>query len=129
MTSISRRLLLAASLAAVFALPHAAFAGEAPAKKAGDVLVNASGMTLYVFDKDTAGSGKSACNGPCAGLWPALTAPADAKPSGDYSVVTRDDGTKQWAYKGRPLYTWVKDQKAGDKTGDGVGGAWHVVKD
>ncbi len=129
MTSICRRLVVAASLAAVFTLPQAVFAGEAPAKKAGDVLVSASGMTLYVFDKDTAGSGKSACNGPCAGNWPPLTAPADAKPSGDYSVVTRDDGTKQWAYKGRPLYTWVKDQKAGDKTGDGVGGAWHVVKD
>lgn len=127
--SISKRFIVAATLAAVFALPHAALAGEGPAKKSGDILVNPAGMTLYVFDKDTAGSGKSACNGGCAAVWPALTAPADAKPSGDYAVVTRDDGARQWAYKGRPLYTWVKDQKPGDKTGDGFNNVWHVVKD
>jgi predicted lipoprotein with Yx(FWY)xxD motif len=126
---ISKRVLVAASLAAVFAFPNAVLAAEAPAKKSGDVLVNSAGMTLYVFDKDPAGAGKSVCNGPCQGLWPALSAPADAKPSGDFSVVTRDDGTKQWAYKGRPLYNWVKDQKPGDKTGDGFNSVWHAAKD
>jgi predicted lipoprotein with Yx(FWY)xxD motif len=126
---ISKRLLIVASMTAVFAAPSALLAAEAPAKKSGDVYVNSSGMTLYTFDKDAAGSGKSACNGTCANLWPALAAPADAKPSGDWTVVTRDDGAKQWAYKGRPLYTWVKDQKAGDKTGEGVGGVWHALKD
>ena len=45
----------------------------------------------------------------------------------DWSVVTREDNTKQWAYKGRPLYHWAKDQKAGDKSGDGVGGVWHIA--
>jgi predicted lipoprotein with Yx(FWY)xxD motif len=59
---------------------------------------------------------------------PPLAARADAKPSGDWTVVTRDDGSKQWAYKGRPIYHWSKDQKAGDESGDGVGGVWHVVK-
>ncbi len=127
--SISKRLLAAAALATVFALPHAVLAGEAPAKKSGDVYVNASGMTLYTFDKDAAGSGKSACNGPCAGLWPAFAAPADARPSGDWTIVTRDDGAKQWAYKGKPMYTWVKDQKPGDKTGDGFNSVWHAAKD
>jgi predicted lipoprotein with Yx(FWY)xxD motif len=34
--------------------------------------------------------------------------------SGDYSIITRDDGKKQWAFKGKPLYFWAKDQKAGD---------------
>ena len=126
--SISRRLLGAAALAAAFAIPQTLFAAEAPAKMSGDVLVNPAGMTLYTFDKDTAGSGKSVCNAGCAAAWPPLTAAADAKPSGDYSIVTRDDGTKQWAYKGRPLYTWAKDQKPGDKTGDGVGGVWRVAK-
>jgi predicted lipoprotein with Yx(FWY)xxD motif len=127
--SISKRLFVAASLAAVFAIPSSLLAAEAPAKKSGDVFVNSSGMTLYTFDKDAAGSGKSVCNGPCANNWPPLAAPADAKPSGDWTVVTRDDGSKQWAYKGRPLYTWIKDQKAGDKTGEGVGGAWHTAKE
>jgi predicted lipoprotein with Yx(FWY)xxD motif len=49
--------------------------------------------------------------------------------SGDYSIVTREDGKKQLAYKGMPLYFWVKDTKPGDKTGDGfLNGAWHIVK-
>ena len=125
--SISKRFLVAASLAAVFALPNALYAGEAPAKKANDVLVNPKGMTLYTWDKDSAG--KSTCNDKCAVNWPPYTAAADAKPSGDYTIVTRDDGTKQWAYKGKPLYTWIKDKAPGDKTGDNVAGTWHVVKD
>ncbi len=72
--------------------------------------------------------GKSMCNGPCATNWPPLMAPADAKPSGGWSVVTRDDGSKQWAYKSHPLYTWVKDTKPGDTTGDAVGNVWHTAR-
>ena len=100
-----------------------------PAKKASDgTLTNAAGMTLYTFDKDAAG--KSACNGPCAANWPPLMATAGATASGDWTIVTRDDGSKQWAYKGKPLYTWIKDQKAGDKTGDGfANNAWHTAKE
>jgi len=91
------------------------------------VLTNTSGMTLYIFDKDSAG--KSVCNGPCAANWPPLMASGDAKTMGEWTVVTRDDGAKQWAYKGRPLYTWVKDTKPGDKTGEGVANnTWHVAK-
>jgi len=101
---------------------------QAPAKAEGGVLTNVAGMTLYTFDKDAAGSGKSTCNGPCAANWPPLMAGADAKPAGDYSIVTRDDGAKQWAYKGLPLYLWVKDTKPGDKTGDGFNNVWHVAK-
>jgi len=102
---------------------------DMPAKKAADgMLTNASGMTLYTFDKDTAG--KSACNGPCAANWPPLMAASGASASADWTIVTRDDGSKQWAYKGKPLYTWVKDQKAGDKTGDGfANNAWHTAKE
>lgn len=116
---------LAASLLAV---AFAASAQMAPAMKAADgTLTNDKGMTLYTFAKDA--GGKSACNGPCAGNWPPLMAGADAKASGDWSVITRDDGSKQWAYKGQPLYTWSKDSKPGDKTGDGfLNGAWHVAK-
>ena len=88
---------------------------------------DAKGMTLYTFDKDA--GGKSACNGPCATNWPPLMAAGDAKASGDWTVVTRDDGSKQWAYKGKPLYTWAKDTKPGDKTGDNVNNVWHTAKD
>jgi predicted lipoprotein with Yx(FWY)xxD motif len=108
-----------------------AFAGtalaQAPAKKTGGMMTNNAGMTLYAFDKDA--GGKSACNGPCAGNWPPLMAGSDAKASGDWSIITRDDGSKQWAYKGKPLYQWSKDKKPGDMTGDGFNGIWHVVKD
>ena len=100
----------------------------APVKTAGGMLVNTSGMTLYTFDNDTAGSGKSACNGPCAGLWPQLMAEADAKPEGDMTIVARDDGTKQWAYKGKPVYLYKSDMKAGDMTGDNFKNVWHVIK-
>ncbi len=111
----------------------AACAGQAtqpaaPAKLADGVLVGGNGMTLYTFDKDAAGSGKSVCNGPCATNWPPLFVMDGATGGADYSVVTRDDGKKQWAFKGKPLYYWAKDQKAGDRTGDGVNNVWHVAK-
>lgn len=92
----------------------------------GKVLADARGMTLYTFDRDA--PGKSNCNGPCAQNWPPLMAAPDAKPTGDWTVVTRDDGSKMWAYKGKPLYLWVKDQKPGDTTGDGVNNVWHVAR-
>ena len=94
----------------------------------GDMLTGSNGMTLYTFDKDPAGGGKSVCNDACATNWPPLLAMSGDAASGDYSIVTRDDGKKQWAVKGKPLYYWVKDQKSGDKTGDGVNNVWHVAK-
>lgn len=100
-----------------------------PAKVADGVLVGPNGMTLYTFDRDVTGSGKSVCNGPCATNWPPLMAMADAKAMGEWSVITRDDGGKQWAYKGKPLYTWAKDTKPGDTTGDGfLNNAWHAAR-
>jgi predicted lipoprotein with Yx(FWY)xxD motif len=99
----------------------------APANVSNGVLVGPNGMTLYTFDKDSAG--KSVCNGPCATNWPPLMAADADKPSGDYSIVTRDDGKKQWAMKGKPLYYWIKDTKPGDMTGEGMlNGAWHTAK-
>ena len=102
--------------------------GGAPAKMADGAYVGPNGMTLYTFDRDAAGSGKSVCNGPCATNWPPLAAGADAKPTGDWSVVTRDDGTRQWALKGKPVYYWIKDTKPGDRTGDGFNNVWRVAK-
>ena len=63
----------------------------APTMMSGGVMVNSAGMTLYTFDKDAANSGKSACNGPCAALWPPVAASGDMM-GDDYSVVARDDG-------------------------------------
>ena len=114
-----------AAILAAFALFTAAAHAQAPVKTQDGVLVDQSGMTLYTFDKDSAG--KSACYDGCAKAWPPLAASADAKPDGDYTVVTRDDGSKQWAYQGKPLYLFVKDAKPGDKQDDKVKDVWHVV--
>jgi predicted lipoprotein with Yx(FWY)xxD motif len=94
---------------------------------AGPVLADTKGMTFYIFDRDTTAD-KSACNGQCAQNWPPVMASGDAKPTGDWTVITRDDGSKQWAHKGKPLYTWSKDTKPGDTTGDGFNNVWHVAK-
>ncbi|UCE31938.1 MAG: hypothetical protein JSW68_03100 [Burkholderiales bacterium] len=113
----------------------AGFLGTTPARAAGEpaqaedgVLVGPNGMTLYTFDKDPADGGKSVCNGPCATNWPPLAAAAEAKPVGDFAPITRDDGAMQWAYKGKPLYYWVKDQKRGDRTGDGFRDVWRLAR-
>jgi predicted lipoprotein with Yx(FWY)xxD motif len=101
---------------------------EAPAKSEKGALVGSRGMTLYTFDKDRAGDGTSACVDKCAQLWPPLHAAAEERSSGDWSVIRRADGSRQWAYKGKPLYYWSKDQNPGDRTGDGVNNAWHVAR-
>jgi predicted lipoprotein with Yx(FWY)xxD motif len=116
-----------ACLSALLALSaHAA--DPLPVKKVNGILVDAHGMTVYTFDKDVAGSGKSACTGPCAENWPAVKA-GDAPVAEPYSTIVRDDGTKQLAYHGKPLYTFVKDKKAGERTGDKKMNVWHVVTD
>lgn len=92
----------------------------------GDVLAGENGMTLYTFKKDEAG--KSNCYDKCAANWPPLTATAEDKPEGAYTIIDRTDGSKQWAKDGMPLYFWVKDEKKGDITGDGVGGNWDLAK-
>jgi predicted lipoprotein with Yx(FWY)xxD motif len=93
----------------------------------GNVLADPNGMTLYTFDKDSTGT--SSCNGECAEYWPPVKAGADAKPVGDLTVITRDDGSKQWADDGKPLYTFVKDKKPGDVMGENFKNIWHVVKE
>jgi predicted lipoprotein with Yx(FWY)xxD motif len=115
-------------LTLVFALAACAEMSYAPVKYSNGLMTGTNGMTLYTFDKDVAGSGKSVCNGPCATNWPPFMAGADSKNGGDWTVVTRDDGSKQWAYSGKPLYYWSKDEKPGDTKGDGFNNAWRAVK-
>ena len=93
------------------------------------VLADAKGMTLYTFDNDTM-PGKSVCNGQCAQFWPPLFAKADDNDSGDWKVITRDDASKQWSFKGKPLYTFVKDTAPADFNGNGVPKdkpVWHCA--
>ena len=91
----------------------------------GEVFTDADGMTLYTYDKDT--PGKSNCTGLCAVFWPPVIAADTAKSTGRFTTITHDDGTKQWAYNGKPLYGYINDAKAGDTNGDGVDGVWHVA--
>jgi len=102
----------------------------------GQVVTDTSGMTLYVFDKDTAGSGKSTCSGACATAWPPATT-TNATPkapsglSGSLTTIKRDDGSLELTLDGRPLYRYAGDSAAGQTNGDGIngfGGLWHAAK-
>jgi len=99
----------------------------------GQVVTDTAGFTLYEFDRDTAGNGKSACNASCATTWPpaTTTSASPGKPSGlagALTTITRDDGSKQLALDGHPLYRFARDTAAGQTNGDGVGGIWHAAK-
>jgi predicted lipoprotein with Yx(FWY)xxD motif len=84
------------------------------------------GMTLYTYERDT--SSTSNCNGLCAATWTPMYAAADAIGTGDWSVIARGDGKKQWAYKGKPLYTYKNDAQPGDTSGNGRdNNAWRMA--
>ena len=107
-------------------------AGAQPAKLDANkrVLENPAGMTLYVFDRDEVGVDKtSQCNGECAKRWPPFLASTSDKASNDWSVEPRQDGSKQRAYKGRPLYTFSGDKSPGETNGlSQNGNTWHVAQ-
>ncbi|WP_431685615.1 COG4315 family predicted lipoprotein [Hahella sp. NBU794] len=92
----------------------------------GQVFANAQGMTLYTFTKDS--NGASVCYDACADSWPPFLAQQNAKTWGEFTVIARNDGTYQWAYKNQPLYLWVGDRQQGDATGHGVGNVWYVAQ-
>ena len=118
-----RKILIAASCAALLA----GCAASASLHSDNGVLVDGAGRTVYTFDKDVANSGKSACNGPCAALWPAVPSTGMGL-SPPYAEVMRDDGSRQLSYKGQPLYLYSADRKPGDRSGDHFKDVWHVVQ-
>ncbi len=81
-------------------------------------------LPLYTFDRDA--SGKSNCAGPCAAAWPPLAVTPGSAPVGEWSVIKRDDAKLQWAWRGRPVYTYAKDMPE-KPTGDGLGGVWRLI--
>lgn len=101
----------------------------------GQVLVDSNGMTLYYFEKDQKGSGKSNCEGACASAWPPLTASGEAKAMSGVNAsmlgtIERPDGTNQVTYAGWPLYTFVEDKKPGEDNGTDIkafGGSWYPL--
>jgi predicted lipoprotein with Yx(FWY)xxD motif len=97
----------------------------------GQILVDANGMTLYYFVRDTPGYGTSVCTGTCLGIWPAFDAPgvrvsSPLKPA-DFGEFTRADGGKQTTYRGWPLYSYSGDKAPGDTTGYGFNKVWYVM--
>lgn len=83
-------------------------------------------MALYTFKNDT--KGVSNCYDECAANWPPLLTNDVSMAGGAYLIIDRNDGNKQWAKDGLPLYYWIQDKKIGDVTGDGMGGAWDVAR-
>ncbi|WP_321366542.1 hypothetical protein [uncultured Celeribacter sp.] len=117
--------------AVLAAFATTAFAADAPVVtgKLGEdtyLMVADTHMTLYTFDKDE--KGVSNCYDECAGLWPPVIGEAGMELPKGYSLISRKDGTEQVAYKGQPLYLWVKDVNPGDMTGDGVKDVWHIAR-
>ena len=85
------------------------------------------GLTLYVFDSDLGASG-STCNDGCATTWPpVVVADGEVDNIPGLSLITRDDGSSQAAFKGRPLYFYANDTAAGDTNGQAVDYAWWKV--
>lgn len=97
---------------------------------AGSIVVDAKGMSLYFFTKDTKDSGTSACTGSCLVQWPPLTttsgSPAGEGVTGKLGTISTPDGKKQVTLNGMPLYYFAKDTKPGDILGQGVGGVWYL---
>ncbi len=107
---------------------HLSAAVAQPVVKKG-VLVTKDGFSLYVFDNDIAGSGQSVCNQPCSNVFPPYVAGAKDSAKGDMSLINRQDGSKQWAYKGRPLYRFYADDRPGQQGGDGINrNLWHIAR-
>ena len=95
--------------------------------KQGPKLVDLKGMTLYYYERDTTGK-TSNCNGKCTESWVPLAAPADAKAIGDFTVIGRNDGSKMWAYRYRPLYTSPADKTPGEVNGNATTLQWRVAR-
>ncbi len=101
----------------------------------GKVLVDSNGMTLYYFQKDQKGSGKSKCEGACASAWPPLTTSGEPEAmsgvnSSMLGTIERTDGTTQVTYAGWPLYTFVEDKKPGEDNGTdskAFGASWYPL--
>jgi predicted lipoprotein with Yx(FWY)xxD motif len=86
-----------------------------------------NGMTLYTYDRDEGTPGGSACVEECAVTWPPFMAGDDAQAIGGWGFITRPEGGRQWAYKGKPVYFYALDAFPGATFGDGVGTVWRVA--
>lgn len=119
-------LVLAGTLAAAAAQPNQDPHGKINGRGTAAALTDANNVPLYFYDRDT--RGKSTCYDACAATWPPLPAPPHAAPTGKWSVVTRRDGSKQWAYDGKPVYEYKNDTKPGSRGAVPISTHWHVAR-
>ena len=110
------RLITVATAMVIFLLNNTTYgATEVPPEVAqretgaGWYLTNSNGSTLYTYDSDITDPGHSTCVAKCAVTWPPLLAGPKPPPPGDWAVIVRDDGQRQWAYRGKPLYRSARD--------------------
>jgi predicted lipoprotein with Yx(FWY)xxD motif len=133
------RIFLLSALALVLAFAAGASASgsskvvakEARSESLGaTVLTRTNGHTLYSLSVET--HGRFVCTGGCLGTWKPLVVPRGIKPKGPVKLGTtrRPDGKTQVTFKGRPLYSFGGDAKAGEANGDGFKdvGTWHAAK-
>jgi predicted lipoprotein with Yx(FWY)xxD motif len=91
----------------------------------GRLLATAStGHSIYVYDKDTAT--KSNCDARCLQEWEPVLAPESVQPQGDWTIIENSPGSKQWAFRGKPVYTHLLDNVDYSLEGSDVPG-WHNV--
>lgn len=98
---------------------------------AGNIVVDAKGMSVYFFTKDVKDSGTSACTGACLTTWPPLlttaATPAAEGVTGTLGTITTPDGAKQVTLNGLPLYHYAQDKNPGDILGQGVNDVWYLA--
>jgi predicted lipoprotein with Yx(FWY)xxD motif len=104
----------------------------ATSEELGTYMTNESFFTLYHYLGDPPGKGISTCYDSCAQNWPPfyvenLTVNPELN-SRDFSVITRDDGTKQLVFRGWPLYLFVGDTEPNEIKGQGKNGVWFIVE-
>jgi predicted lipoprotein with Yx(FWY)xxD motif len=90
----------------------------------GRMLTLANNFAVYVFDGDTAN--KFGCTGPCLETFAPVLAPERIRPQGDWTIVERSPGVKQWAYRGKPVYSYNLEEKRPSFEGSDEAG-WHNV--
>ena len=125
-----RKMMFAAAMAVALStgtVAHAAGTMPAGVTMANGAMTDAAGKPLYTYDNDTM-VGMSHCTGRCEAAWPPLKADDKAKPVGAWTVISRDDGSKQWAYKTKPLYTFAKDTAGQPGMGEQPGAPWKLAK-
>jgi predicted lipoprotein with Yx(FWY)xxD motif len=109
------------------ASPQAGDAMQVQLKGSAAFVDAKTGLALYTFDGDTVPN-QSSCTGGCLQIWPSHAATASEKASGNFTIFTRSDNhTLQWAYLGKPLYTFVSDTASNNGSGDGVQG-FHIAR-